>query len=132
MSEKKVLIITYYWPPSAGSGVQRWLKFAKYLPLFGWQPVVVTPKTPDFTIHDPSLQKDIPATMTVIRLPIWEPNHLFMKLSQATGKKAIRSVDLVTTKKKRAWHRLATFLFLSPLLPPHGYRWCMSMKWPVC
>ncbi|MFQ3174086.1 MAG: hypothetical protein ACI8W0_001195, partial [Flavobacterium sp.] len=35
---KKVLIITYYWPPAGGPGVQRWLKFVKYLPDFGIQP----------------------------------------------------------------------------------------------
>ena len=39
---KRVLIITYYWPPSGGSGVQRWLKMSKYLPENGWQPVIYT------------------------------------------------------------------------------------------
>jgi hypothetical protein len=39
---EKVLIITYYWPPSGGAGVQRWLKFTKYLPSSGWIPVVLT------------------------------------------------------------------------------------------
>ena len=39
---KKVLIITYYWPPSGGAGVQRWLKFVKYLREYGWEPVVFT------------------------------------------------------------------------------------------
>ena len=38
----KVLIITYYWPPSGGAGVQRWLKFSKYLPEFGWEPIILT------------------------------------------------------------------------------------------
>ena len=49
---KKVLIITYYWPPSGGAGVQRWLKFAKYLPEFGWQPIIYTPENPDFSLKD--------------------------------------------------------------------------------
>ncbi|MFM7487306.1 MAG: glycosyl transferase, partial [Cytophagales bacterium] len=43
---KKILIITYYWPPFGGSGVQRWLKFVKYLPSFGYQPFVFTPENP--------------------------------------------------------------------------------------
>ena len=43
---KRVLVITYYWPPSGGSGVQRWVKFAKYLPALGWQPVIYTPENP--------------------------------------------------------------------------------------
>lgn len=43
---KKVLIISYYWPPNSGSGVQRWLKFSKYLPSFGWEPIIITPLNP--------------------------------------------------------------------------------------
>lgn len=71
--QKRVLIICYYWPPSGGSGVQRWLKFAKYLPEFGWQPVIYTPENPDFNIQDESLLKDIPPEAEIIRKKIWEP-----------------------------------------------------------
>ena len=39
---KKVLILTYYWPPSGGSGVQRWIYFTKYLKQLGWEPIVIT------------------------------------------------------------------------------------------
>src|SRR6185436_21086254 len=84
MSEKKVLIIAYYWPPSSGSGVQRWLKFVKYLPSFGWKPFVFTPANPSFEIKDESLLKDIPAEAEIIRFPIWEPYSLFNSIS---GKK---------------------------------------------
>ena len=56
---KKVLVISYYWPPSGGGGVQRWLKFVKYLPEFGWEPIVFTPENPDFSLQDDTLQKDI-------------------------------------------------------------------------
>ena len=41
---KKILIISYYWPPAGGPGVQRWLKFIKYLPNFGWEPTVFIPE----------------------------------------------------------------------------------------
>lgn len=84
MEEKKVLIIAYYWPPSGGSGVQRWLKFAKYLPSFGWKPYVFTPENPSFEIKDESLLKDVPAEAEIIRFPIWEPYSLFNSIS---GKK---------------------------------------------
>ena len=57
---KKVLLITYYWPPSGGPGVQRILKFAKYLPDFGFQPLVLTVKYGEFPAWDESLGKDIP------------------------------------------------------------------------
>ncbi len=81
MHDKKVLIITYYWPPSGGSGVQRWLKFVKYLPSFGWKPYVFTPENPSFELKDESLLKDVPKEAEVIRFPIWEPYSLFNFLS---------------------------------------------------
>jgi len=70
---KRVLIITYYWPPSGGSGVQRWLKFSKYLPEYGWQPVIYTPSNPEIPIADTSLYNDISHKAEIITQPIWEP-----------------------------------------------------------
>ena len=58
---KRALIITYYWPPTGGSGVQRWLKFSKYLPEMGWQPVIYTPENPERLVTDESLVAEIPA-----------------------------------------------------------------------
>ena len=52
---KRVLVITYYWPPSGGSGVQRWVKFAKYLPSEGWQPGIYTPEHPELIAGDKTL-----------------------------------------------------------------------------
>ena len=49
---KRVLIIAYYWPPSGGSGVQRWLKMSKYLPENGWQPVVYTAEGAEYPVED--------------------------------------------------------------------------------
>lgn len=78
---KKVLIITYYWPPSAGSGVQRWLKFSKYLPNFGWGPVIFTPENPDFHVKDETLLDEVHARTEVIRFPIWEPYSIFKQIA---------------------------------------------------
>lgn len=72
----KVLIITYYWPPAGGSGVQRWLKFVKYFRDFGIEPVVYTVENPNYPIIDESLQNDIPKGVEVLKQPIWEPNSL--------------------------------------------------------
>jgi glycosyltransferase involved in cell wall biosynthesis len=67
----KVLIITYYWPPSGGAGVQRWLKFSKYLPEFGWEPIILTidPEFAAFPVTDSSLIEDIPANIKVYKTP---------------------------------------------------------------
>lgn len=65
----KVLIVTYYWPPSGGAGVQRWLKFAKYLPEFGWEPVILTvdPAYAAYPAIDLSLEKELPGDIQVYR-----------------------------------------------------------------
>lgn len=73
----KVLIITYYWPPTGGPGVLRWLKFVKYLPYFGWKPYVYTPSNPQAFIVDTSLEKDIPHEAVVLKKKIIEPHNLF-------------------------------------------------------
>ena len=70
---KKVLIITYYWPPSGGAGVQRWLKFVKYFRNFGIEPIVYTPSNPEIPVTDESLIKDIPNDIAILQQPIWEP-----------------------------------------------------------
>jgi hypothetical protein len=72
---KKVLIITYYWPPSGGPGVQRWLKFVKYFRNFNIEPIVYTVKNPSYPIIDESLKKEIPESVEVLSQPIWEPNN---------------------------------------------------------
>lgn len=81
---KKVLIITYYWPPSGGAGVQRWLKFSKYLREFGWDPIIYTPENPEPPDFDDTLIADIPENITIIKKPVWEPYAIYKWL---TGKK---------------------------------------------
>jgi glycosyltransferase involved in cell wall biosynthesis len=65
----KVLIITYYWPPSGGAGVQRWLKFSKYLPQFGWEPFILTvdPEFASYPATDNSLVLEIPPELKVFK-----------------------------------------------------------------
>ncbi|GAA4324320.1 glycosyltransferase family 4 protein [Pontixanthobacter gangjinensis] len=70
---KKVLIITYYWPPAGGPGVQRWLKFVKYLKSFDIEPVVYVPENPSYPIIDKSFEKQIPEGVKVIKKKIFEP-----------------------------------------------------------
>tara|TARA_B100000902_G_scaffold38873_1_gene46244 strand:+ start:1882 stop:3159 length:1278 start_codon:yes stop_codon:yes gene_type:complete len=70
---KNILIVSYYWPPSGGSGVQRWLKFSKYLPKYNWRPIIFTPENPHFKVEDKYLLKDVSSEIEVIKNPIWEP-----------------------------------------------------------
>jgi len=64
---QKVLILTYYWPPGSGAGVQRWLKFSKYLPQYGWEPVIITvdPDFAAFPVTDFSLISEVPDNLVV-------------------------------------------------------------------
>jgi len=96
---KTALIITYYWPPSGGAGVQRWLKFVKYLREFGWEPVVFCPENPEYPEHDLSLSKDIPEGIEVLKAPIWEPYQIYKKV-MGQKKEAKISAAFLTEKKK--------------------------------
>lgn len=82
---KRVLIISYYWPPTGGSGVQRWVKFAKYLPAEGWQPVVYTPENPEQLAVDASLEAEVPAEAEIIKTHITEPYELYKKFLKKSG-----------------------------------------------
>ena len=76
MSKKKVLILTYYWPPAGGPGVQRWLKFVKYLPQFGIEPIVYCPSNPIYPQIDDSLLNEVSKDITILKQPINEPYKL--------------------------------------------------------
>jgi hypothetical protein len=81
---RRVLIISYYWPPSGGSAVLRWLKFSKYLREFGWEPVIYTPENPEPQEIDESLLQDIPENMEILKTRITEPYSIYKWLN---GKK---------------------------------------------
>jgi glycosyltransferase involved in cell wall biosynthesis len=125
MSEKKVLIITYYWPPSGGSGVQRWLKFVKYLPQFGYTPYVFTPENPAFDIKDESLLKDIPVEAEVIKLPIWEPYQAFQKLAKIfTGKKVKANPNEMVMKQNTSlFQKISVWVRANLFIPDPRVFW---------
>ncbi|MDN3691935.1 glycosyltransferase family 4 protein [Chryseobacterium tructae] len=100
MEQKKILIITYYWPPAGGPGVQRWLKFAKYLPDFGWKPVIYTPENPSYPLVDETLMKDVPEDIEIVRTKIWEPYQLAEKLNKSNKKFKAGQFDV---GKNQSW-----------------------------
>ena len=94
---KRVLIISYYWPPAGGSGVQRWLKFTKYLPKYNWQPIIYTPDNSYFEVKDEALLNDIPAEAEIWKTSIWEPYALKDKIFGKGGKS--QSAGVISNKK---------------------------------
>jgi hypothetical protein len=116
---KRVLVIAYYWPPSGGSGVQRWVKFVKYLPAEGWEPVVFAPLNADYPSLDPSFQAEVPADVEVIRGRIWEPYAAYRKL---TGAKSTQVTEISSGKK--TWkQRLSLWIRANLFVPDPRVGW---------
>ena len=117
---EKVLIITYYWPPSGGAGVQRWLKFTKYLPENGYDPIVFTPENPSFDLVDESLVKDVSPKVDVLKFPIWEPYQLFKKL---TGTKEVKQGQILEEGKKSLVKQFSIWLRGNLFMPDPRVFW---------
>ncbi len=83
---QKVLVIAYYWPLAGGPGVQRWLKFVKYLKDFGIEPVVYVPENPNYPIVDDHLAHEIPKDIQILKQPIVEPYKWASMLSKKKTK----------------------------------------------
>jgi glycosyltransferase involved in cell wall biosynthesis len=107
---KKVLILTYYWPPAGGAGVQRWLKFVKYLGEFGWEPVVYTALNGEMPVIDESLQKDVPHNLTVLRTPIWEPYSIYKKFIGRKKEDKINASFLSENKKTGLAEKISVWI----------------------
>ena len=119
---KRVLVITYYWPPSGGSGVQRWLKTSKYLPQSGWEPVIYTPENPDVNSVDESLLKDVSPELKVITRKIREPYAAYKFL---TGKKKGEHLqaNIVSSEKKGFVQKLSAHIRANWFIPDPRCWW---------
>ncbi len=120
-SNKKVLIITYYWPPAGGPGVQRWLKFVKYLPEFGIEPIVYTPENPSFPIEDKSLQREIPSDLKVVKTKIWEPYQIAEKLNPKT--KDYKAGNFEKSEKQSFLTKISVFIRGNYFIPDARKFW---------
>ncbi len=116
----KVLLITYYWPPAGGSGVQRWLKFVKYLQDFGITPVVYTVENPDYPIIDKTLAQQIPKGVEVLKQPIWEPYKL---LSVFHKKNTVKTSAGFLSPNKGILSRIATYVRANYFIPDARMFW---------
>lgn len=100
-NQKKLLIITYYWPPAGGPGVQRWLKFVKYLPDFNVQPIVYIPENPTYPIVDEGLMSEVSDKAIILKNKIFEPYQLAGFLSKKETKKI--SSGIIPAAKKQSF-----------------------------
>lgn len=135
---KKVLIITYYWPPAGGPGVQRWLKFVKYLPENDIEPIVYVPQNPHYPLKDESLLAEVPENLKLLKKRIFEP-YSFAKAFSGKKTEKISSGIIPEVRKQGFLEKLMLFIrgnffipdarkfwikpsvrFLEPIIKEHG------------
>lgn len=122
MKSKKLLIITYYWPPAGGPGVQRWLKFVKYLPDFDIQPIVYVPENPTYPIVDEGLLNDVSDKAIILKNKIFEPYQLAGFLSKKETKK-ISSGIIPAAKKQSFLERILLWVRGNLFIPDARKYW---------
>ena len=120
---KKVLIITYYWPPSGGAGVQRWLKFAKYLSDFGWEPIIYTVENGEYPVLDYDLLDEVPKGITVLKTPIWEPYSIYKKFTGRKKEDKINSGFLSEKKNPKLLEKLSIWIRGNLFIPDARKFW---------
>jgi glycosyltransferase involved in cell wall biosynthesis len=119
---KKVLIITYYWPPAGGIGVHRCLKFAKYLREFGWEPVICTAENAEYPVLDEGNFKDVPTDIKILKTKIWEPYNLFKFIAGKKKEDRIHNVFLEEDKPSFA-HKLGIWIRGNIFIPDARKFW---------
>ncbi|HAV55013.1 MAG TPA: glycosyl transferase family 1, partial [Aequorivita sp.] len=118
---KRALIITYYWPPAGGPGVQRWLKFVKYFREFGVEPIVYAPENPNYPLVDEKFASEIPSDIEVLKQPINEP-YRFAKLFSKKKTKQMSS-GIISKKEISAVEKLMLYVRGNFFIPDARVGW---------
>ena len=122
MSQKKLLIITYYWPPAGGPGVQRWLKFVKYLPEFNIQPIVYIPENPTYPITDRGLENEVSKNTIILKNKIKEP-YGFASLFSKNKTKKISSGIIPNQRKQSFLEKFLLWIRGNLFIPDARFLW---------
>ena len=120
--EQKVIIISYYWPPAGGPGVQRWLKFVKYLPDYGIHPIVYSPENPSYPMLDATLMEEIPEKVTLLKHPIQEP-YRFAEFLSKKSSNAISSGVIPKAQKQSFIQRFMLYIRGNYFIPDARKAW---------
>lgn len=124
-SSRRILIVTYYWPPSGGVGVQRWMNYAIQLKDRGWDPIVLTPENPQFEIKDEALMERV-AHIEVVKIPIWEPFALFHALTGNKERKNVQQGLVLEKSKKTLMDQLMVWIRGNIMVPDPRVFWVKS------
>jgi glycosyltransferase involved in cell wall biosynthesis len=124
---RRVLLLSYYFPPAGGPGVQRALKFAKYLPECGWAPTVLTVREGAFPAHDRSLADDVPTEATVHRTPSFDPHWFYARLTGRSDDEV--SVGSVKGQEETWMETVARWIRANFFLPDARVGWVPFAVW---
>ena len=120
MSKKKVLILTYYWPPASGPAVNRMLSWVNHLCNEGHAVHVLTVKNPSNLAEDPQLLEDIPNSAKIHKTTTYEPFGIYKALK---GKKNAETTVGLPTDSKSQLSRLALYIRLNYFIPDPRIGW---------
>lgn len=121
--QKKVLILTYYWYPAGGSGVQRFIKFVKYLRDYGWEPIIYTAQNPEYPVLDYSLGKDIKNDFDVIKTKIFEPYSFYKYFIGLNQKERMNPAFFSERKKNRLAENISVWVRGNLFIPDARKFW---------
>lgn len=122
MQNKKLLIISYYWPPSGGAGVQRWLKLSKYLVRLNIDVFVLTvdPEQSSYPVFDTSLEKDIDSRIKIYKTNSFEPINLYSKM---VGKEKVPTAGFSNVNNQKLSQKLINALRSNLFIPDPRVGW---------
>jgi hypothetical protein len=120
---KKVLFITYYWPPSVKASLHWPLKIIKFLPEFGWQPSVLTVKEDTFSSKDDSLLNDINKNLEVIKANSFEPFNIYKKFTGKLKHEQLVASETISTVNKSITHRISIWIRMNLFVPDARIGW---------
>lgn len=123
---KKVLFITYYWPPSGKASIHWPLKMIQYLPESGWQPVVLTVKNDTFTQKDESLLKDIDKKLQVVKTKSFEPFNIYRKFTGKSQDEQLIESEIISRTNKSLTHRISIWIRMNLFIPDARVGWYFS------
>jgi len=120
---KKVLFISYYWPPSGKASIHWPLKIMKHLPNFEWLPVVLTVDEDTFSQKDETLIKEVPKAINVYRAKSFEPFNIYKKLTGKEKNERLVASETISTKNKSLAHRLSVWIRMNLFIPDARIGW---------
>ena len=123
---KKVLFITYYWPPSGKASLHWPLKMIQYLPEHGWQPSVLTVQEDTFTQRDESLLKDIDKNLPVVKTKSFEPFNIYRKFTGKSQDEQLVASETISKTNKSLTHRISIWIRMNLFIPDARAGWYFS------